>query len=245
MKAMLMIIPLTLALTSTAIAGGMGAAPGESVRDQRGAIIENSSYNSSSIYFEDQRNITGDPVSFSVGNGYYATHPITYNSGIGSKTQMVDMGSATSLHHEVDLAHGISGATQFAISSSSYHRFGPEYSGSSSTASARMMIDENITDGKVHIGILQGSDAAEQDARSDWSSPRENAWREPSLEIDEDYIGTFQIYKNMSIDNSRNLANRSDSWLNCCQGGYFSTIRPTGPFINVDKVFNYKTFFAA
>jgi hypothetical protein len=230
---MLMIIPLTLVLASAAIAGGTGAVPGDS------------SYNSSSIRFEEQRNITGATVSFSVGNGYYATHPITYNSGIGSKTQMVDTGSATSLRHDVDLAHGVSGATEFMISSSNYHQYGPDYSGSGSTASARMMIDENVTDGKVHIGVLQGSDAAEQDAESDWSNPRESSWKEPSLEMDEDYIGTFHIYKNMSINSFRNLENRSDSWLNCCQGGYFNAIQPKGLSINVDKVFNYKTFFAA
>jgi len=77
-----MIIPLTLALTSAAIAGVMGEAPGDSVRGQSGAFIGDSSHNSSSICFEDQKNITGAPVRFSVGSGYYSKHPITYDSGI-------------------------------------------------------------------------------------------------------------------------------------------------------------------
>jgi opacity protein-like surface antigen len=242
LKAMLMIISLTLALASAAIAGVIGAAPGDSVQGQSGAFIGDSSYNSSSIRFEDQKNITGAPVSVSVGSGYYATHPITYNSGIGSQTQMVDTGSATSLRHEVDLAHGVSGATEFVVSSSSYDQCAPEYSGSGSIASAQMKIDENVTEGSVHIGVLQGSDAPGQNGRADGSNFLLSAWKDPSLEMDEDYLGTFHIHKNMFIDISSNLENRTDSWLNCCQGGYFSMDQQDRLFLNADKVFNYKSF---
>jgi hypothetical protein len=210
----LMIIALTLALASAAIAGCMDAVP------------KDSSFNNSSIRFEDQRNITSAPVSLSVGSGYYSSHPITYASGIGSNTKMADTSSATYLGHEVDLAHSISGAAEFMASSSSYSQYGPEYSVSGSTATAHMKIDENVTDGRVHIGVLQGSS---------------HAWKSPSVEVDEDYIGSYHIYKNISLDSDNVQRNSSESWLDCCKSSYFDIDRQYLPAINADKVFNYKS----
>jgi len=133
------------------------------------------------------------------------------------------LASATYLGHEVDMAHGISGATEFMASSSSYSQYGPDYSISSSQSSAHMKIDENVTDGRVHIGILQGS--------------RKN----PSVEVDEDYIGTYHIYKNISLSSDSVQRNTSESWLDCCTGSYFDIFRRHIPAIDADKVFSYKS----
>jgi len=225
----LMIIALTLALASAAIAGCMDAVP------------KDSSINNSSIRFEDQRNITSAPVSLSVGSGYYSSHPITYASGIGSNTKMADTSSATYLGHEVDLAHSISGAAEFMASSSSYSQYGPEYSVSGSTATAHMKIDENVTDGRVHIGVLQGSSLPGQGISGARTDPLINAWRSPSVEVDEDYIGTYHIYKNISLGSDNVQRNSSESWLDCCKSSYFAINRQYLPAINADKVFNYKS----
>ncbi len=225
----LMIIAVSLALASAAIAGCMDAFP------------EDSSFNSSSIRFEDQRNITGAPFSLSVGSGYYSSHPITYASGIGSSTKMADTSSATYLGHEVDMAHGISGAAEFTASSSSYSQYGPDYSVFGSQSTAHMKIDENVTEGRVHIGVLQGSNPPGQGVGAAETDPLIDAWKSPSVEVDEDYIGTYHIYKNISLSSERFQRNGSESWLDCCKGSYFDIDRRYLPVINADKVFSYKS----
>ncbi|VVB65047.1 Uncharacterised protein [uncultured archaeon] len=200
-----------------------------------------SSINNSSIRFEDQRNITNAPFTLSVGSGYYSSHPISYSSGIGSSTQMADKNSATYLGHEVDTAHGISGATEFMASSSSYSQYGPDYSVSGSQSTAHMKIDENVTEGKVHIGVLQGSSPPGQEVGGARTDPLIDAWKSPSVEVDEDYIGTYHIYKNVSLSSDQAQRNGSESWPDCCKSSYFDIDRRSLPAINADRIFSYKS----
>ncbi len=117
------------------------------------AAIDNSSYNSSIIRLESQYNNTRAPVSFSVGNGYYSSHPVNYDSAISSQTQLMNNGEAASMHHAVESAQGISGSAEYTVAEKSYRQGDSEYA---STTSTQMRIDETVTDGRVHIGVLQG-----------------------------------------------------------------------------------------
>ena len=185
------------------------------------SITGNSSYNNSSISFIGQNIISGAPVDLSVGGGYYSSHPIAVGSEIGSRTELSNANSATSMSHEVASAREVSGRTEYtAISSSSQG----EYE-SLNSATTKMQIDETVTSGKVHIGVLSGKDG--------------HAWKNPAIEIEEEYIGTYHISKKFAINNSYSRNSFKDGWLNCCAESY--DIYPAKPvLIRADDVFNCK-----
>lgn len=194
------------------------------------------SYNSSIISLESQNNDTSTPVSISVGNGYYSSHPVAYDSSIGSQTQLVNKGAATSMRHAVESAKGISGSSAYTVRESTSIRDGFEYS---SATSSQMVIDETVTEGRVHIGVLQGSDDSGWGTGSDGTGSLTSAWKNPAIEIDEEYIGTYHISKNITFTKSDRRLVRTDSWLNCCSGKYFDILLPEPVSISADDVFSY------
>jgi len=184
-------------------------------------IKGNSSYNNSSISFIGQNIISGAPVDLSAGGGYYSSHPIAVGDEIGSRTELSNANSATSMSHEVGFAEEVSGRTEYAVTSRSMRG---EY-GSINSATTKMQIDETVRSGKVHIGVLSGGNG--------------HAWKNPAIEIEEEYIGTYHISKNFAINNSYSRNSFKDGWLNCCAGIY--DIYPPKPvLINADDVFNCK-----
>lgn len=198
-----------------------------------GAAYINSSYNNSSIHFNSQNNVVGAPVSLSVGSGYYSSHPIEHSSGAGSRTQMVNKDAATTMNHDVDYAQAIDGETDFAASSANAKSYGPGYTEYEGSATTHMMVNEEVTNGKVSIGVLQGSGK---------NGAGSSAWKDPDIEIEEEYIGTYHIQKNMTITTPYHVVQWSDGWLNCCSGGYFDMARYDDlPKISADNIFDYNS----
>ncbi len=202
----------------------------------------NSSYNNSSIKFVGTSRIVQAPATISVGRGYYSAHPIAYGSEIGSQTWVKNGRSSISMQQDVNYAHGINGQMNVAAQERSQNIDGIEFSGSTST---QMKVDENVINGQVHIGVLQGSDNSGQGAGGPTSAGAEssiNAWKNPAMEIDEDYIGTYHIYKNISLTTGYKEYKGNDSWLSCCNDGYsnMNIYWPDKALISVDDIFNCK-----
>jgi hypothetical protein len=55
----------------------------------------------------DQSRMDFGEVTMSVGEGFYADHPVTYKSLLRDETSIKDNINANSMHHEVDYAHGL------------------------------------------------------------------------------------------------------------------------------------------
>jgi hypothetical protein len=66
-----------------------------------------------------------------------------------------------------------------------------------------------------------------------------HAWKNPAIEIDEEYIGTYHITKNFAINNSYSRNSFKDGWLNCC-GGSYDIYPPKPVLLSADDVFNCK-----
>jgi hypothetical protein len=196
-----------------------------------------SSSNNSSIRLMSHRDMLRAPMNLSVGTGFYSDHPISYNSGMGSMTRLVDSGSATSLLHEIDSAHKIEGAIELSAADSSYSW---DYSNFQSIASTHMRIDENVTDGKVHIGVLKANEQSDSSIGQQ-RHPLTDAWKHPAIEIEEDYIGTYHIYKNININTSYGEENIDESWLNCCSGSSSEILWHQPNFINANRVFDFRS----
>jgi hypothetical protein len=202
------------------------------------------SMNTSSISFTEQRNISSASVAMNIGKGYYGSRPISYSSLVGSETWIKDTSSAASMRHEANYAHGIDGTIQLSGQDSSYRWNG--HSGddrySQSTGAIAMKVNEDITEGRVSIAVLQGESVSGQEIGArDGSDPLINAWKNPSLEMEEEYIGTYHIEKNLSISTGNIDAWNGGYWLGCCSDsdGKFSLGGYSCRTISADDVFDY------
>ncbi|MDD1750878.1 MAG: hypothetical protein LUO89_13510 [Methanothrix sp.] len=230
---MVLLLSLMLALV---VIGAAAIASQDSVSENfkgKDYIAENSSCNKSSISFVGQNKIVSAPVDLTVGSGYYSSHPIPISLGIGSRTQLANGNSATSMSHEIGSAQEVSGRTEYVVSSSSSHG---DYEDINS-ATTHMQIDENVTGGKVHIGVLSGSDSSAGNNGNSGIDPMNSAWKDPAIEIEEEYIGTYHISKNFTINSSFTQKRFADSWQNCC-GESYAIYPPEPVFISADDVFN-------
>ena len=87
-----------------------------------------------------------------------------------------------------------------------------------------MEIEETVTEGKVHIGeLLTDPDGS-------------RGWKDPLIEIDENYVGTFATKKNMRLSAEKSKPKAPKDWLSCCVGGY-------GEMEDDDKIWGEKEIF--
>lgn len=230
---LLLLSSLMLVLAATGAAAIASQDPVSEIFKGNGYLAEDSSYNNSSISFAGQNKVVSAPVDLTAGNGYYSSHPISIGLGIGSRTQLANGNSATSMSHEVDSAQEVSVRMEYMVSSGSSQS---DYEDISS-ATTHMQIDETVTSGKVRIGVLSGSDSSAGNSGYSGTDPLISAWKNPAIEIEEEYIGTYHISKNFTINNSYTQKRFADGWLSCCGESY--VIYPPEPvFISADDVFN-------
>jgi hypothetical protein len=118
--------------------------------------------------------------------------------GIGSRTELANANSATFMSHEIGFAQEVSGKTEYA-------------------ASSRSMRGEYES---INFGVLSGDGSA---GKSGYGGvdPVSSAWKNPAIEIEEEYIGTYHITKNFTINN---------------------IYLPEPVFISADDVFNCKKY---
>ncbi len=216
-------IPLLLMISLATVAIAAEASLDRLPED---AVQTDLSYNSSAISFVSENSISCAPVTLMSGSGYYSSHPFAIGGGIGSRTLLSnsDPNSATSMSHEVSSAQNLSGQREFSAVSRSMHS---EYEDSSYTTTG-MRIDENVMSGKVEIGVLSGG--------------KGHAWKEPAIEIEEEYIGTYHIAKKFAINSSFSKIRAFDGWQNCCGAtdvGY-EISPPRLSLLSADDVFNCK-----
>jgi hypothetical protein len=166
------------------------------------------------ISFVEQNEMTYSPVAMAYGTGYYAENPIVYNSKLKERTEGKNYDGSCS-HEGVSMLHQIEYASAFVKDigvelkntdkwppASGYYSPSPK-KGLSSTS---MKIEEEVTEGSVHVGQLMTKSG--------------EGWKNPLIEIDENYAGTFKITKNMEVCTSCSGSKPRKDWLSCCFGGY-------------------------
>jgi hypothetical protein len=180
-------------------------------------------YEMNCIQFKEDVAMVYAPMKIAVGTGYYAANPLDYSSLLKEKTWVKNYRAGTSMHHEVEYAHALDKELNIDVKDLINYTYDPETIGVGYT---RMTINEDVTDGKAHIGVLQANENyATNLGGSDLTDPkvvdtRYSAWHEPSIEIDEDYWGTYHIEKNMTLEVPYHLIQKKDDWLPCCFGGF-------------------------
>ena len=189
-----------------------------------------------SITFAVRDELVSSSQNLTPGGGYYSTNPILMGQGSGSRTEISNADSATSMSHEIaaarEASREASREAEYLVQSSGVK--GPM--GKSGFTTTQMKIDESVTDGRVNLGVLVG-ESGKAGAGSRSLDPRHSTWRDPAIEIDEDYIGTFNISKNLTYNSSYSFTRNRDGWLNCCGDDHIISLSPPG-LVSADDVFN-------
>ena len=146
------------------------------------------------------------------------------------------------MDHRVEQAHGLNKALD----------------AQSDATDTTMNVEEDIIDGKAHFGVLQLAGIPRDEEAEEEEEEGEmpilglamKAWQKPLIYVDEDYLGTYHIKKNMTLTASSDEEEKDDAWLPCCSAGYL--IMPTyyqkgskGFGSNVKGVFDCTCFKAA
>lgn len=187
------------------------------------------------IQFHEDVNEIYAPMRIAVGNGYYAANPIDYSSLLKEKTWVKNYAAATSIHHEIEYAHAIDKQLDVVAKEKFNHTYDPEFVG---VAVTQMKINEDVTDGKIHLGVLQGANTnvasvvgadlgAPFSLQTGFINPAVSskvvsAWKNPAIEIDEDYWGTYHVEKNITLEVPYRITTASEDWLPCCFSGWDS-----------------------
>jgi len=155
----------------------------------------------------DNNSMVYEPQTMSIGNGYYANHPVKFNSLLSDKTQIKNYASETSMTHETKQAKAIN-MDLVASVEDDY-----SYTGASKGLARTLMnLNGGVTSGTAHIGMLQGNIGT-------WDIGK-SAWHKSNITIDEDYTGTFNFATKMNLTLPVTKIVSEDSWLPCCSGGW-------------------------
>jgi len=191
-------------------------------RSTRNAYSDYNDFNQNCIQFKEDVAMVYAPMRIAVGTGYYAANPVDYSSLLKERTELKNYRAGTSMLHEVEYAHALDKELEVVAKEKFNHTYDPEWVG---VGYSQMKINEDVTDGKAHIGVLQANDDwtgidTYRDVSTLSGSKQFFAWKNPSIEIDEDYWGTYHIEKNMTLEVPYHLVQKSDDWLPCCFGGF-------------------------
>ncbi len=198
--------------------------------------------NTDFIHFVENNAMVYAPIRLIVGTGYYARKPMEYDSLIKDKTCLKGYSAITSIEHEIEYAHALDKELVANGEIDFNHTYDPEWKGH---ANIQMKINENITEGKVHIGILQGeTDVRDPKELFETGSPRPSPFvafknRYNAIHVDENYWGTYHIERNITAGSPFYMIEVEDEWLPCPCGSVLDAIIAQPDYYKGSKGFGY------
>ncbi len=171
------------------------------------------------IDLKEDNALTYSPMSLSVGLRYYDRHPLAFNSLIKDGVWIKNRDGLSSVDHVVENAHALSKLLN----------------ANSDFVNLSLNVEEDLTEGKSHFGALQleeyprdepeeeeSEEVALEEEAEEPETPKiaMKIWHTPLVELDEDYIGSFHMKKNMTLAWNEDDEEYDYSWLPCCSGGF-------------------------
>lgn len=175
-----------------------------------GKLIKKSTWANSVISFTKQSEMNQSPAEFVYGTGWYSSHPVSYNSLLKDKTVAKSYQEATMMHHQLEYARGFKGDIAVEMNCT-----GPTEK-ADGKGSISMRLEDQVTRGTVQVGELQTDNLY-----NTRSAMKRQGSREPLIDVDAYYVGSFHLQKNMKIDASKSRTYGMEEWLPCCHGGFF------------------------
>jgi hypothetical protein len=175
-------------------------------------------FNQSCIQFKEDNAMVYAPMNIAVGTGYYAAHPVAYDSLLKEKTWGKNLRSGTVMHQEIEYAHAIDKELDLTLKEKWNHTYDPVWE---QVGVTQMRINEDVTDGKIHIAVIQAGSIPQSDPYTGQIGAISTVgWKNPSIDIDEDYWGTYHVEKNMTLEVPYKRVQKNEDWLPCCSGGW-------------------------
>jgi hypothetical protein len=150
------------------------------------------------------------PFNTVIGTGFYG-QPVNYVSLLKEKTWIKNRVAGSSIQNEIEYAHAMKKDISALVVSKRNLTYDPVYD---SYGLTQLKINEDVTDGRIHIGALQAS--SENPNPWVYKGMLWPAWRNPDLEIDEDFVGTYHVTKNITISKPYSYVKPAYDWLPCC-----------------------------
>lgn len=177
----------------------------------------------SSIQMNEDNKMAYSPTTMSVGSGFYAVHPIKFNSLLKEENWIKNRAGGNSMQNVIEYAHALDKTLDVNVNA---------FESVDDPSITVMNVSENVTEGKAHIGVLQGNiddmgetviDPSIDEDAGEGLGFRKTAWIKPLIYVDEDYFGNLHIDKRMNLTTLINIDDESDSdeWLPCgCHAGW-------------------------
>jgi len=179
---------------------------------------------SSKITYTRQYDNVQSPTSFAYGTGWYAAHPVSYNSLLKDKNEARSYQEATSMHRQIEYARAVKGDISVDINCTAPTA---KVDGKGST---EMKVDDEVTQGTLHIGELvanpklirtKGTVGDGKSNQNVTTIGHFEAMKDPLIDIETEYIGDFKVQKTMKIEMTKYAPTWAEDWLPCCSGGFF------------------------
>ena len=162
----------------------------------------------STITFNEQNEMIQAPYSFTYGTGWYASHPVQYNSLLKEKTDSKNYQAGSTMQHQIEYARAFQKDVGVILNCT-----GPTNK-ANGVGLNQMRLEESVTAGTVHIGEMLTQNM-------DKKKGIKGSTHDPLILIDENYVGSFKIKKSMTINAVKKQVKEIADWLPCCMGGYF------------------------
>jgi hypothetical protein len=188
-----------------------GVVPGEG---EEPVIDDDEVYSLPFINVKEDSDMKYNPSTMSVGTGHYRENPIKFNSLLKESTCIKNLDTGGLMQNDIDYASAIEKELEASADWLDL-------------ANTIMNLEETVTDGRVHIGVLKLIDVPnfrEEVEEENPLMPFVFKRSIPEIEVDEIYQGTFQIKKNMSLSyfdyESDFDEDGIENWIPCCIGGW-------------------------
>ncbi|VVB72561.1 Uncharacterised protein [uncultured archaeon] len=175
----------------------------------------------SAITYTRQYDNVQSPTSFAYGTGWYAAHPVTYNSLLKDKNEAKSYQESVSMHRQVEYARAVKGDIAVDMNCT-----GPTAT-TSGAGTISMKTDDEITQGTLHVGELMGFPM--KNVKTTKVALKQGI-KEPIILLDSDYVGDFKIQKTMKVGITKSAPSWMEDWLPCCSGSFFDV-----PSYNFEK----------
>lgn len=181
----------------------------------------------SAVSFTEQNEMTQAPEGFVYGTGWYASHPVLYNSLLKERTDAKNYQAGAEMLHQIEYARGFRKDVGVTLNCT-----GPIVK-AKGAGLVQMKLEEDVLQGTVHVG-----ETLTRKDKMDKNGKVPGGVKEPLILVDENYIGSFKIKKSMTINAVKSELKEVSDWLPCCYGGYFDMDSYDRKFVNEDGVFD-------
>jgi hypothetical protein len=168
---------------------------------------------SSTISYTRQYDNVQSPASFAYGTGYYASHPVIYNSLLKDKNEAKSYQEEMSAHRQIEYARAAKGDLAVDLNCTA------PTATTNGVGSISMKTDDDITQGTLHVGELLAMPLKANSVPK--YGMKNEGLKTPIIDIETDYIGDFQVQKTMKITVPKYSPSWAEDWLPCCSGGFF------------------------